>query len=179
MKHCAYCGEKIIVNEYVLPDSLVCSYCGGNLIDERTGALKVNDGEKRFDFNEFRFNISVEDAKQSVEILKSYNVFQLYVLLKDVREAKREAYMGLDIFKKVIRVDGITPEQRKEFKELINPQREEYVFWNRRQCILENILIEKQGYFPETITEDSLYNLHKDIQQKSNVSKAKRMIKSQ
>ncbi|MGX5430360.1 hypothetical protein [Bacillus cereus] len=176
MKHCAYCGEKIIVNENMLPESLICSYCGGDLIDKRTGDLKVNDGKQRFDFNELRFNISVEDAKQSVEVLKSYNKFQLYVLLKDVREAKREAYMGLDIFKKAIRVDSITPEEREKFKELINPQRETYVFWTRRQCILENILIERQGYFPEIITEESLYNLYEEIKQKSVVSKVKRMV---
>ncbi|PDY14190.1 hypothetical protein COO16_04305 [Bacillus pseudomycoides] len=179
MKHCAYCGEKIIVNENMIPDSLICSYCGGNLIDEKTGTLKVSDGNKRFDFNKLRFNISIEEAKQPVEILKSYNIFELTLLLKDVREMRRETYLGLELFKKVIKDETITPEERETFKSLINPQREEYVYWTRRQCILENILIEKQGYFPETITEDSLYDLNVEIREKSSESKSKRMVKSQ
>ncbi|MGE7939894.1 hypothetical protein [Bacillus paramycoides] len=43
-----------------------------------------------------------------------------------------------------------------EFKDLTQDQAKDYEYWTRRKFVIENILLERQGYFPEKITNKVL-----------------------
>jgi hypothetical protein len=131
---CPYCAsEQKIRNGVLLPK---CDFCGADLRDKNTGCLRlVSDKGERFNFQKMKTNIFEEHAMQSVEILKTYHSFDLYILLKEIREKKRELlYMGYEIFLKAAKQDI-------EFEK--NAEKELLVFndWTRRMYVIENILI--------------------------------------
>lgn len=145
---CPYCAsEQKIRNGVLLPK---CDFCGADLRDKNTGCLRlVSDKGERFNFQKMKTNIFEEHAMQSVEILKTYHSFDLYILLKEIREKRELLYMGYEIFLKAAKQDI-------EFEK--NAEKELLVFndWTRRMYVIENILIERQGYFPSNITDKVL-----------------------
>ncbi|MCP1181177.1 hypothetical protein NKS28_27590 [Bacillus sp. 1663tsa1] len=174
LKYCAYCGEKILTKPEQDLTKLKCTYCDAKLYDTKNRVLKIYDGNSRFKFNNLQKTVSLDDAKGSVEILKSYNIFDLYLLLKEVREARSGHYTTFNIFKEASKCSKATKEDAKQFYKLSQTERQAYVYWTRRQCIIENILIEKQGFFPEAITQELLHEKYEQILK----SKNRRMVLS-
>ncbi|MEH7460108.1 hypothetical protein V7183_23780 [Bacillus sp. JJ1127] len=58
-------------------------------------------------------------------------------------------YYGLRLFNKASEVDN-------DYQELAKNQGKDYEYWTRRKFVIENILLERQGYFPEKITDKVL-----------------------
>ncbi|MCE0553218.1 hypothetical protein LQK80_01085 [Bacillus thuringiensis] len=94
---CPYCAsEQKIRNGVLLPK---CDFCGADLRDKNTGCLRlVSDKGERFNFQKMKTNIFEEHAMQSVEILKTYHSFDLYILLKEIREKENFYIWGMRYF---------------------------------------------------------------------------------
>ncbi|WP_256861700.1 hypothetical protein [Bacillus cereus] len=68
-----------------------------------------------------------------------------------------------------------------EFKDLTQDQAKDYEYWTRRKFVIENILLERQGYFPEKITNKVLGfmadQIKKSMQRKMKISQTKQAIR--
>lgn len=68
-----------------------------------------------------------------------------------------------------------------EFKDLAQDQANDYEYWTRRKFVIENILLERQGYFPERKTDKILRfmadQIKKSMKRKMKISQTKQTIK--
>ncbi|MDA1872018.1 hypothetical protein SAMN04487918_12318 [Bacillus sp. bc15] len=80
-----------------------------------------------------------------------------------------------------MRVLNNASEVDDEFKDLTQDQAKDYEYWTRRKFVIENILLERQGYFPEKITNKVLGfmadQIKKSMQRKMKISQTKQAIR--
>lgn len=170
---CPYCGTEAKVNHTGVLEEANCNFCGGILVDEDTGYPKLCTikGE-RFEFHKIKYNVFIDHVEQTVSILKTYHTFDLYLLLKEVRSMRSDTYYALQLFNKASQVEN-------EYQEVAKNQGKDYEYWTRRKFVIENILIERQGYFPEKITDKvlgfMLDQIKKSMKRKMNISQTKRI----
>ncbi|MDF9530576.1 hypothetical protein [Bacillus cereus] len=172
---CRYCGIEPKVNHAGVLEEANCNFCGGSLVDEDTGHPKlcIIQGD-RFEFHEMKHNVFIEHVEQPVGVLKTYHTFDLYLLLKEVRSMRSTTYYGMRVLNNASEVDD-------DFKGLAQDQGKNYEYWTRRKFVIENILLERQGYFPERITDKVLGfmadQIKKSMKQKMKISQTKQAIK--
>ncbi|MED0952740.1 hypothetical protein P4T70_32490 [Bacillus mobilis] len=143
--NCPFCGSEAKFNKNGILAVAECEFCGAALTDPDTGYPKLwNEGEGRYNFHNIKANMFLELAEQSVQILRTYHTYDLYLLLKEVRNERASMYHGLHIFNKA-------SDQEDGFKEVADVQGKDYEYWTRRMFVIENILRERQGWFPERI----------------------------
>ncbi|PEF41745.1 hypothetical protein, partial [Bacillus wiedmannii] len=87
----------------------------------------------------------LEHINQSVEELKQYHTYDLYVLLKEVREARSQTYYSLQLLNKASKEEG-------DLQAVADETGGEYEYYTRKEWVIENILLERQGFFPEKVT---------------------------
>lgn len=80
-----------------------------------------------------------------------------------------------------MRVLNNASEVDDEFKDLTQDQAKDYEYWTRRKFVIENILLKRQGYFPEKITNKVLGfmadQIKKSMQRKMKISQTKQAIR--
>lgn len=172
---CPYCGIEAKVNHAGVLEEANCNFCGGSLVDEDTGYPKLCaiKGD-RFEFHKMKPNVFIEHVEQPVSVLKTYHTFDLYLLLKEVRSMRSDTYYGMRVLNNASEVED-------EFKDLAKDQGKNYEYWTRRKFVIENILLERQGYFPERITDKVLEfmadQIKKSMKRKMKISQTKQAIK--
>ncbi|PGZ17596.1 hypothetical protein COE43_12570 [Bacillus cereus] len=170
---CRYCGIEAKVTHAGVLKEANCNFCGGSLVDEDTGYPKLCTIKgDRFEFHKIKYNVFIEHVEQPVTVLKTFHTFDLYLLLKEVRSMRSTTYYGMRVLNNASEVDN-------EFKDLAQEQGKDYEYWTRRKFVIENILLERQGYFPERITDKVLGfmadQIKKSMKQKMKISQAKRV----
>ncbi|EJP81516.1 hypothetical protein AB3H50_28545 [Bacillus pacificus] len=131
--NCRYCNTYIDINLCG-----TCSFCKHNFTECTIGPKKI----KRY--------VDENDAVQPIEVLRKYHTYDLIVCLKIMRKKKSDSYSSL------VQANHDTDST----KHLIKEKKELYRFWKKRTWIIENLLIEIQGYFPERITDKYLNELY-------------------
>ncbi|PFX43720.1 hypothetical protein COL24_05510 [Bacillus toyonensis] len=172
---CKYCGTEAKVNHAGVLEEANCNFCGGSLVDEDTGQPKLCTIKgDRFEFYKMMPNVFIEHVEQPVNVLKTYHTFDLYLLLKEVRSMRSTTFYGMRLMNNASEVDD-------GFKDLAQEHGKDYEYWTRRKFVIENILLERQGYFPERITVKVLEfmadQIKKSMKQKMNISKTKQAVK--
>lgn len=146
--NCPFCSSELKVNNGCLAPK--CDFCGADLRDRNLGRLRLVSAEgERYTFQKMKTNIFEEHAKQSVGILKTYHTFDLYILLREVRETRELVYTGYEVFVKAAEVET-------EYEELAKKEYKSFNDWTKRMYVIENILLERQGYFPSKVTDKVL-----------------------
>ncbi|MGM1023724.1 MAG: hypothetical protein ACQEXV_25095 [Bacillota bacterium] len=92
-------------------------------------------------------DVSIDDAKENTFRLMEWPTNQLIMLLRLVRQERTERYNSLRIIKKGI-------EQKGDFQKYAEIAGEDYEYWTRKAWVLENIIRDRSGTFPEKITDD-------------------------
>jgi hypothetical protein len=131
--NCRYCNTYIDINLCG-----TCSFCKHNFTECTIGPKKI----KRY--------VDENDAVQPIEVLRKYHTYDLIVCLKIMRKKKSDSYSSL------VQANQDTDSTKHVIKE----KKELYRFWKKRTWIIENLLIEIQGYFPERITDKYLNELY-------------------
>ena len=73
--------------------------------EQQTGVLQLCQNGERFEFIKMQSHIFLEHINQSVEELKQYHTYDLYLLLKEVREARSQTYYGLQLLNKASKTE--------------------------------------------------------------------------
>ncbi|WP_068505880.1 hypothetical protein [Paenibacillus kribbensis] len=92
-------------------------------------------------------DVSIDDARENTSRLIEWPTNQLIVLLRLVRQERTTRYNSLRIIKKGIEHNG-------DFQKYAEIAGEDYEYWTRKAWVLENIIRDRSGYFPEKITDD-------------------------
>ncbi|MCM3736484.1 hypothetical protein M3215_11775 [Bacillus cytotoxicus] len=171
--NCPYCATQVKIDEDSVAQE-TCIFCGALIRDEKSGILQVCQNGERYEFKKMQQHIFLEHINQPVSDLKRYHTFDLYLLLKEVREARSQTYYGLQLLNKASVED-------EGFKESANEVGGEYEYFTRKAWVIENILLERQGFFPEKITDRVLQYMWEQIKKSKKkpmrISKTKRSQK--
>ncbi|WP_253206789.1 hypothetical protein [Bacillus toyonensis] len=153
--NCPYCATPIQVDKNGVVQE-ICEFCGGHMREQQTGVLQLCQNGERFEFRKLQQQLFLEHIEQSVEELKQYHTYDLYLLLKEVREARSQTYYGLQLLNKASKTESTLQATADETGG-------EYEYYTRKAWVIENILLERQGFFPEKITARVLQYMWEQI----------------
>ncbi|MDF9625634.1 hypothetical protein [Bacillus cereus] len=153
--NCPYCATPIQVDKNGVVQE-ICEFCGGHMREQQTGVLQLCQNGERFEFQKLQQHIFLDRIHQSVEALKQYHTYDLYVLLKEVREARSQMYYGLQLLNKASK-------EERTLQATADETGGEYEYYTRKAWVIENILLERQGFFPEKITARVLQYMWEQI----------------
>ncbi|MGG1571567.1 hypothetical protein [Fictibacillus sp. NRS-1165] len=141
MKTCPYCGSEVVRKKrdaYSL-GVWTCQLC----------VMKVNPVEDGARSNKFEIKqmISEDDCRLPLSELMTYHTFDLLLVLRILRQQRRENF---DLMRTIKKADS--PEYREGEQIAAN----EYELITRRMWAVENLLLERVGYIPEVISEKYL-----------------------
>ena len=137
MDSCPYCGSNV---DLVNGNGFYCDFC--DLLGERPS--KNGERQQR---KELSFKITLEDANKSTPELMTYHVYDLLQLLKLLRDDRRQSFNHVKIF------EGDLPEGLKDIEIMTG---RDYEWKTRKTWIVENIVRERIGYIPKSISDQLL-----------------------
>lgn len=142
-KTCPYCSTEMKEEH----QGYTCSFCNFYDFDVTTQA------GQRSRIKQMKSIITLDHAYQPIINLFEYHTYDILLLLRLVRQERSKTYSLLTTFNKVMKEE---PEEAENFKESAEEQGANYDEITRRAWILENILIDRMGYFPERINDEML-----------------------
>lgn len=138
MYTCSYCGTEVSVNN----EKAYCSFCCIELGPNSKYGMYSVDGKRLERFKQMSL-VTSETAKLPIDELYKLNPMDLLLCLKEARKERGFIYNQLRTFNKF--------EDLGDFAKEIG---EEYEFWTRKCWTIENILINRFGYYPEKINSE-------------------------
>lgn len=145
---CPYCATELAEQN----GNAYCDFCDISFGPKSEWGMWAKDGI-RVPGKQMKEFITAEHAEKSVKELVKYHTYDLLVCLRLAREERTKAYDLLKTFNKAIDQGGV------EFTEDAAAQGKVYEYWTKRCWVLENILMDRMGYFPERITDDMLLKM--------------------
>lgn len=133
---CSYCQTE-------QKEQKKCSFCEADLTQNRPQKKQT---------------LSQEEAYQSQPILATYHTYDLLMFLSHLREQRSISYKTMQSVRKA-------PDEAKtsNFEELNEYGQELYREATARKNIIEQILIDRMGYFPQRIDDKLLIALQQKI----------------
>lgn len=122
----------------------ICSFCGADLTQDRPKRKQI---------------LSQEEAYQSQPVLTTYHTYDLLLLLRHLREQRSISYKTMQSVKKA-------PQEAKtdNYEELNEYGQEFYREATARKNVIEQILIDRMGYYPKRIDNKLLEALNAKIE---------------
>lgn len=139
---CSYCGINLI------DEDTTCSFCNANYSPENNPSLDFRRSSK-FTMKNF---IDESDVIKPIQELETYHTYDLLLCLRLARKQRTESFYIVRLYNKAID-EAIASADIENASEEAG---EMYSEWTRRAWIIENILIDRMGYFPQRITDDML-----------------------
>lgn len=134
MPTCMFCGSKVVKRDQIY----YCLFCNMELI---AGQVQHNGSRRQISFEE---PTSLKDAELFTGELMKKDSYYLTCLLRMIRKERSKIYHYVHIFKKA-------NEQQGSFVDQEADAGSRYEYWTRKGWIIENILRERCGFFPEKI----------------------------
>lgn len=153
MNTCPYCATELDVLKGEYKGNAVCSFCGNIMFGSTPWGNYSQDGH-RINQRKMKEAIFIKDAEKPLYELVTYHTYDLLVCLRLVRLERSETYDALKTFNKAS--DQLSSEEMLQFKEVTAETGEQYEYWTRKAWQLENILMDRMGYFPERIDDQML-----------------------
>ncbi|RSL29688.1 hypothetical protein D7Z54_29850 [Salibacterium salarium] len=150
---CGFCGRE-------LSDSY-CSYCSMKLQPENI----QKDGNRKN--HVIRVFPSPEDYLKSTVELIQFSTIELLYLLHEARTFRTEVYHY-----RILGHKAISQSNNSDMKALQNKFFHEYADATRKVWVIENIIKDRIGYFPQKISQEFLTSYQEKIKQ----SQSKKMI---
>ncbi|WP_063568275.1 hypothetical protein [Paenibacillus sp. O199] len=137
-----------------------CPYCGGDLKSEIDFyycgfcemSITTEDAQENGQRKQIPFllnNVTISDADENTMQLMQRSTNDLIVMLRLVRQKRTDFYNYLRVLNKA----------KGDFQEHVELTGKDYEYWTRKTWVLENILRDRTGVFPERITDDYLSGL--------------------
>jgi hypothetical protein len=144
MKTCPYCAS-VIQQPMFEEDKCFCGYCNAYVHCSENGKRKSRY-ERRVIGHEFMYM----DLPELMEL----HTHDLLIALKIAREERRSYFGNMSTVKKAAA-------QSQDFKAQASEAGNEYEKVTRKVFQIENILLERIGYIPQTVSEKLLLNVLK------------------
>lgn len=164
---CPFCATEVEVDELGMSYEHHCNFCGAELIEPLTGRSLININGQRLCSKKVSDFLTIDHAIKPVYELKTYHTYDLIECLRLVRTERTKAYDLLKDLNRVIDTEGTEGE---EYRKAASFQGKEYESWTRRMWVLENLITERMGYFPERITDEMLIKYKEKSKEVNNKS---------
>lgn len=138
MLTCPYCATEV----QKISKGFYCSFC------QMTGMTPTQNGERRSRYK-MKDMITTDDLKKTTPELMTYHTFDLKLILKMLREQKRDFFTHITTFKRA-------GNETDEFREIEKETGDEYEKIKRKTWAVENILMDRVGYIPIKVSQDLL-----------------------
>lgn len=148
---CSYCGSRLTV----IDNHADCAFCGIRLGPTSKYGMYGTNGMRKQRFTE-KIIINSETAKLSLTELEKLHVIDLIKVLKEARNQRSQIFNLMRIFNKA---GDLKHEQEDEYRNLANETGGDYEYWTRRCWMIENLLIDRIGYYPERINNEFMSSL--------------------
>lgn len=140
---CPYCGTELNIENH----SYYCVFCKMAVSSEN---VQCDGKRKQVAFRPD--HVLISDAEQNTGQLMQRSTNDLIILLRLVRQKRTDFYNYLRVINKA-------NEQHGTFQEHAQVTGKDYEYWTRKAWVLENIIRDRTGVFPERITDDYLLSL--------------------
>lgn len=140
MKTCAFCGSEININ--------FCNFCDIDLENRYIS----KDGKRLSLLDNFQGYPDRTKIFMSTKELMELETIELLCLLREARSHRAEAYNLRLLRHKAEEHAGYT----EDVKDLAVKTYEEYEYATRKVWVIENIIKDRIGYFPEKVTDNFL-----------------------
>jgi hypothetical protein len=143
---CHYCGNELtLMTTGPYLQNAKCNLCNIILGPDSKFGMYSKDGERP---TRMRLHlVTSETAMLPLTELLKLHTADLLIALKAAREARKTQYDLLRTFNKAIKHGS------EQYIEYANLQGYEYEVWTRACWRIENILLERLGYYPDKITD--------------------------
>jgi hypothetical protein len=172
---CPYCGTELIIDKE--SNHAECRYCEIMLGPTSKYGMYAQNGERKQRIREKNI-VSSTTAQLPLPELEQLHVVDLVLCLQAARAERAQVYNLMRLFNKAEEIDTMDSQQVQEYKGLANETGGDYEYWTRRCWMIENLLLDRIGYFPERINQlflDSLITKNeKSLIKKMVISKQKR-----
>lgn len=161
MKTCSYCAtdltkELLAVKGGEYHNHTSCPHCKILLGPNSNWGNYTEDG-KRVISKQIKPMIAIEDVQQPLHILNDFHTHDLLLALRLARLERHKTYDLLKTFNKAS--DNMNEEDFQKFEVATEETGNEYDYWTRRCWMLENLLMDRMGYFPQRISNEMLFNI--------------------
>lgn len=162
MKTCPYCAtdlteELMLVKGSEYHNHTSCPHCQISLGPNSNWGNFTTNGNRIPGAKKIKMLITIEDVQQPLHILNDFHTHDLLLSLRLARLERSKTYDLLKTFNNAS--DNMSEEEFKTFEEATNQTGGEYDYWTRRCWMLENLLMDRMGYFPQRISNEMLFNI--------------------
>ncbi|MDP4084706.1 MAG: hypothetical protein Q8934_08845 [Bacillota bacterium] len=152
---CSYCATEVeLITGGSHQDHAYCAYCEVFLGPNSEHGMYAKDGE-RIPHVKQKGLITEDHVKLPLSKLKELHTIDLLLCLSIARKHRGDWYNQMRIFNRASE-QAREQEEITQWKSAANETGGDYEYWTRRCWMIENLLIERLGYFPEKIN-DELY----------------------
>lgn len=144
MVNCSYCGSELEVKN----KQADCNFCDITLGPGSEFGMYIENGVRKDVYR--KAVISSDHAKLPLAQLKCLHILDLVLCLKAARKERAEIFSQVRLFNKA---------EGSEYKEWADESGSQYEYWTRKCWTIENLLIQRIGYFPERINQEYLASL--------------------
>ena len=148
MKTCPYCGVALEYDE----NHYFCTFCQMTVA---SADVQSNGRRKPLLADPF---VCADYAELSTPELMEKSTYFLMILLRQVRQERKDKYNYVRLFNKVIDAG------RNEYLEVAQESGKTYEWWTRKAWVIENILRDRMATFPVRVTDYYLSGLVDHIQ---------------
>ncbi|MED3804417.1 hypothetical protein P4562_21185 [Lysinibacillus xylanilyticus] len=177
MISCPYCATELILDT---DRNTHCDFCDIELGPNSEIGMYAVDG-KRIEKRKRVTYLAAETVKLPLKQLCELHPLDVIMCLKEARSERANIFSVMRIFNKA---DGDKiPNEKKleEYRLLAEETGNEYEYWTRKCWTIENLLIDRIGYFPEKINKEFLASFiaknEKSLLKPMKISKANKLEK--
>lgn len=175
---CPFCATTLNLNEV---KNAYCDFCEIELGSNSIYGMYSVDGVRQEKVKNMNF-VTSETAKLPISQLKELNPLDLILCLKAARSERAEIFSVMRLFNKAGDSEQIIQEQVVEYQAMADDSGKDYEYWTRKCWTIENLLIERIGYFPERINQEFLSSFitkkEKSLSKAMTISKQKVVYKN-
>lgn len=158
MNTCPYCATEVqIMTGGPFQNHAECTFCKILLGPDSEYGMYTKNGQRMPHVKQANL-VTDEDLKLSLPEMKQKHTMDLLLILKLAREQRATVYNLMRVFNKAseqVGTNNPSEEQcEQNWESMANETGKEYEYWTRKCWMIENLLVERLGYFPEKVNEE-------------------------
>ena len=173
---CSYCASELTLQEN---DHTFCGFCNIELGATSEFGMYSIDGVRIEKTQRLEF-VTSETARLSIHELNDLHPLDLILCLREARSERGQIYNLMRMFNKADETVTSNNEELKQYQDMADETGGEYEFWTRKCWMIENLLTQRIGYFPDKVNEMAVAALEsknqRSLEKIMNISRGKRKV---
>lgn len=173
---CSYCASELTLQEN---NHTFCDFCSIELGPTSEFGMYSVDGVRLEKLARLEY-VTSETAKLSLQELNKLHPLDLVLCLKEARSERGQIYNLMRVFNKADKTVTSSDEELQQYQTMANETGGEYEYWTRKCWMIENLLTQRMGYFPDKVNEMGVSTLEaknqRSLDKAMTISRGKRKV---